>query len=216
VAAGDGKPIRYLLSNLSVGGALLTGGPLLPVGASVRAELEIAGGPRLSTLGEVVRRDAPDTPEGWLALAFRGLAPSDEDAIQDAVLRGLEAEARGQRPPRTVLVVDDSALQAEALRKDLVALGHAPLTAFTRIDAIQRASDPHTRFDVVIVDLHLSDSGGLDLLRYFSEHHPGARRVLMAGSVRPAQLELARRAGCADAILAKPWARADLDQVVGG
>jgi len=61
-----------------------------------------------------------------------------------------------------ILIVEDSKLQALMLRKALVDLGMVAECAFTLAEGLQLLQDKH--FDAVMLDLHLTDSVGLDTL----------------------------------------------------
>jgi CheY-like chemotaxis protein len=204
--------MRYLVDNLSVGGALLTGGPLLSIGQELRVTLQLdkhAIGPLRA---EMVRREGPSGEA--VGIAFAALTVAEEDAIQQAILDALEAEVSGRRAQRA-LVVDDSVHVRQSLMHDLVSLGHSAIAAATPLEAMMRLEDPQAEFDIVLVDLCSKTVDGLALLRYLAEHHPCTRRVLMSGDVRPDQLKLARLTGQADDVLPKPWDRQALARVCG-
>jgi CheY-like chemotaxis protein len=207
-----GGPMRYLVDNLSVGGALLTGGPLLAVGETLRITLQLDRRSIGPLCAEMVRHDGVSALAA--GIAFVGLTVIEEDAIQEAILSGLEAEHSGRRPLRA-LVVDASVQVQKSLGRDLTSLGHNAIAAATPLEAMTRLQDPQAEFDVVLVDLCSGAVDGLEFLRYLAEHHPTARRVLMSGDVRPDQLKLARVTGQADDVLPKPWNRAVLARVMG-
>ena len=198
-----GGPMRYLVENLSTGGALLTGGPLLSVGErlSVRIHLERRSlGPLRATMVRAVDGVS-------VGVAFVGLSVEDEDVIQQTILEALEANARGARPRCRALVVDGSLQARQQLQRDLTQLGHGVISAATPLEAMMRLEDPMANFDVVLVDLRFASIDGLALLRYLIDTHPRTRRVLMSGEARIDQLKIAQFAGQAHAILPKPWDR---------
>src|SRR6266542_2582138 len=201
----DQRPVRYLVDDLSAGGALLTAGPRLPVGQSLGLSLHIPSQPPLVIDGVIVR--SSESSSVALAVAFRSLNPADEDAIQQAVLTALEAQNRGECPSRMVLVIDDSEIICETLRRDLSTLGHEVICARTSTEASARIQDPYAHFDIAIVDLFVGDIDGVELLGRVAGCHPGVHRVLMSSRVAPDQLKLAQVMGKADVILPKPWTR---------
>jgi CheY-like chemotaxis protein len=213
VWTSDGGPMRYLVDNLSVGGALLTGGPLLSLGQELRLTLQLDKHVIGPLRAQVVRRDGLGGEAA--GIAFAALTVAQEDALQQASLDALEAEVSGKRAQRA-LVVDDSAHVRQSLMRDLVSLGHSAIAAATPLEAMMRLEDPLAEFDVVLVDLCSKTFDGLALLRYLAEHHPSTRRVLMSGDVRPDQLKLARLTGQADDVLPKPWDKGELSRVCGG
>ena len=98
---GDRGPLRYSVEDLSAGGALLVAGPKLRVGEELRVNLHIVGQPAIELQARVVRH--ADTQAPALGIAFLQLSAADEDTIQQAVLRALEAERRGESAGRLVI-----------------------------------------------------------------------------------------------------------------
>src|SRR5882672_10908304 len=134
-------PLRYLVEDLSAGGALLRGGPEIAVGRKLGLSLHVAGEHLLDLQGEVIRRVSPR----GLAIAFRAMSASAEDAIHQTVLSALEAHRRGECPSRHVLVVDESETICKSLQRDLASLGHHVVYARTPEDAAARIHDPYVR-----------------------------------------------------------------------
>jgi DNA-binding NarL/FixJ family response regulator len=99
------------------------------------------------------------------------------------------------RPPARILLVDDHPIIRMALRQllayapDLEVCGEADSTG----DAI--AAVGVLRPDLVIVDLSLRGTGGLDLLRRLGRLHPGLPVVVFSMYEEPAFAELALQAG---------------------
>ncbi len=74
--------------------------------------------------------------------------------------------SRPPRPPRRhLLVVDDEPHIGLLLRPHLEQLGYRVSLARTLGDARAALRDRATRLDAVLLDLHLPDGSGLDLLR---------------------------------------------------
>lgn len=67
--------------------------------------------------------------------------------------------------PRHLLVVDDEPHIGLLLRPHLERLGYAVSLARTLGEARQALSDPTAPLDAMLLDLHLPDGSGLDLLR---------------------------------------------------
>jgi len=67
--------------------------------------------------------------------------------------------------PRHLLVVDDEPHIGLLLRPHLEQLGYRVSLARTLGDARMVLAAPHTPVDAVLLDLHLPDGSGLDLLR---------------------------------------------------
>src|SRR5579859_6678825 len=91
IGVPGGNMVRYAVGELSVGGALLRGSPPLAPSDPVRMMLYLGGGRPLVVDADVVRQFSSDRGEPVAAVTFRDLSPADEDAIQDGILRALEA-----------------------------------------------------------------------------------------------------------------------------
>ncbi len=206
VWSNEHGPLRFIVEDLSASGALLSGGPELPVGEKVGLSLHVAGVHLVDLRGEVVRHGGTRA----IAVTFRSVRPLDEDMIQQAVLGALEAYRRGECPSRHVLVIDDSEVVCKTLQRDLADLGHHVVCAWTPELAAAKIHDPYVRFDIAIVDLSVGSVEGLEVLREVAGLHPGVHRVLMSGRVSHDQLKLAQVMGKADVILPKPWSRRTL------
>jgi len=74
----------------------------------------------------------------------------------------LRERERERETAHAILIVEDSTLFNNALRKGLLALGHKIVSAFTLEEALSALE--HNAFDLVILDLHLPDGEGEDLL----------------------------------------------------
>jgi len=81
---------EYAVEDLSVGGTLLRGGSLVPVGKTTRLALHFTNGEPLVADALVVRHTDHGPFGPALAVRFRGLAARQEDAIQDVMLNALE------------------------------------------------------------------------------------------------------------------------------
>jgi DNA-binding NtrC family response regulator len=113
-----------------------------------------------------------------------------------------------------ILVVDDDEAIRSAIRRALEYAGHAVGEANNGHDALAKlAAEP---YDVVITDLIMPDSDGLELTFKMRRIHPGLHVIAISGGGRmPPEryLELARSAGAA-AGLAKPFLMDQLLTVV--
>ena len=90
---------RYVVRNLSAGGALLEEGPAIAVNELVRIDLLLPDDRhRLSLKGRVVRQLHREGGRAAVAIAFSDVQPHQEDSIQQAVLRMLQALQRPGDP----------------------------------------------------------------------------------------------------------------------
>jgi CheY-like chemotaxis protein len=208
------RSARYVAKNLSLGGVLLGGGPLLAAGRTVRITLRLRGGATIMVDAELVRSGRAMDPHGGIAAAFRNLNASQEDAIQEALLSALEEERRGQILPRCALVVDGEDPSRDLLSNELARLGHQVVSAATPLDAIVRLQDPDAHFDIVFVDLDSSNLRGTDLLVFLANHHPAVRRVVVSGRINAEQWRHNRFMNLDDEVLTKPWTQETLRAVV--
>ena len=105
--------------------------------------------------------------------------------------------------PRRVLVVEDNADAAEALRYAILLGGHHVEVAADGRTAISRALESHP--DVVLCDLELPDMDGYSVARALRSRPEleSVQLVALSGHARPADVERARAAGF-DRHLPKP------------
>ena len=80
----------YEVRNLSVCGALLTGGPLLDVGTTVYTKLHLPLYPDVEVPAKVVRRAVDEDGAQCMGLEFEHRSDTTEDHIQAALLSELE------------------------------------------------------------------------------------------------------------------------------
>ena len=107
-----------------------------------------------------------------------------------------------------ILVAEDNALVADAMRLLFEETGHRVTTAGTIVDAVAAAaSDP---VDLLLLDLGLSDGDGLEVLAQLRERGALPRvNVALTGRDEPEVIERCRAAGCRDVLL-KPVPVAEL------
>ena len=107
-----------------------------------------------------------------------------------------------------ILVAEDNALVADAMRLLFEETGHRVTTAGTIVDVVAAAaSDP---VDLLLLDLGLSDGDGLEVLAQLRERGALPRvNVALTGRDEPEVIERCRAAGCRDVLL-KPVPVAEL------
>lgn len=100
-----------------------------------------------------------------------------------------------QAGPKTILIVDDDADQAETLSRRLLSQGYETLTADTAKQALElaRAERPH----LVLLDLGLPDADGFDVCRELDDgpQTTSIPVIIVSGEERPDVLRRARGAG---------------------
>ena len=107
-----------------------------------------------------------------------------------------------------ILVVDDSGYARRVHRSILEAAGHAVLEAATGMTAIETFS--LEKPDAVLLDLSMSDLGGLEVLKTLRQLDANARIVVLSADVQKTTEDAVLTAG-ALRFLAKP---ANADQLV--
>lgn len=203
----------YIVENLSLGGAYLSGGPAVRAGEVVKIKLELPRGP-VDIRGAVLRSE-PKSRDWALAVRFDQPARPAREAIGAAVAEALEAAARDSatRPEPTVLVVDDSLLVREALTRDIRCAGWEVASFSTSLDALDFLDRPSSRIRVALIDL-LGMRDGSDLMSFLADERPGIRRVLLSDRGAPGRVGLDPLAARADAVLAKPWDQETLARTI--
>lgn len=101
---------------------------------------------------------------------------------------------------KKILVVDDEMQLRELLRKVLVAEGYEVATAPLAAQAIERIF--HEPFDLVILDLKLTDGSGMAILKKIREVNAKLPVVIYSGTVTP-EIEKEARAAGANEVLEK-------------
>jgi CheY-like chemotaxis protein len=203
----------YIVENLSLGGARLSGGPAVRTGDEIKVILELPQG-AVEVRGLVLRSDA-GARDSAIAVRFNALSRRAREAIGVAVAEALEEAAResAHRSEPTVLVVDDSLLVRESLTRDIRCAGWEVASFSTSLDALGFLDRPESRIRVAVVDLVGLDEGR-DLLAFLAEEKPSIRRVVMSDPGHRGGDRLADAALRADAILAKPWDRETLTRTL--
>ncbi len=103
---------------------------------------------------------------------------------------------------RELLVVDDEPQLCKALAKFFTERGFRVTTVLSARDAMEQIR--RTKADVVLLDLKLPDSSGLDVLSMLKAHSPRSRVVVISGMTDQETVDEALRRG-AHEYLAKPF-----------
>lgn len=109
----------------------------------------------------------------------------------------------------TVLVVDDDAAIRLLCRVNLELDGHRVAEAATLGEA--RAVLAAEPVKVVLLDLHIGNERGVDLLRELRQNSPEVAVALLTGSPQERSPD---EEAAADAVISKPFAIEELDETV--
>lgn len=115
------------------------------------------------------------------------------------------------RPSRRVLVVDDVAMNRRLLATLLELDGHEAVPAASGPEAL--ALLEASRFDLVLMDLHMPGMDGIAALGAIRARHPRLPVLAVTGDLSPAAESACRAAGF-DGVLSKPLERARLRRAV--
>jgi CheY-like chemotaxis protein len=199
----------YIVDNLSLGGAYLSGGPAILPNTQIELIVQLAN-EGVTINGRVLRSDKQVRDFG-IAVAFESLSELAHTAVGGAVSTALEIAAREslEHPAPTVLVVDHSLLVREKLTRDIRAVGSEAVCFSTSIDAIEFLNRPDCRVRLALIDgafIELAgSSSGRELVAFLAEERPQIRRVLMCDGGLSQPDEYKRNSPGVTTLLAKPW-----------
>ena len=122
-------------------------------------------------------------------------------------IHSAENPAPGGTDRLSILVVDDDADFLRTCVLTLLSLGHSAEGVSSAEDALARLR--RSRFDVVLLDILLGETNGLQALKEIRASHPGVEIVMMSGHASVNWAVEAMRSGAAD-YLVKPFGAEDL------
>lgn len=111
-----------------------------------------------------------------------------------------------------ILVVDDDLVITQMCALQLGAHGHYVITCMDPLDALSRCETDDVA--VFITDWHMPGFSGLELLEVLQQRHPTVRRILLTAAPGEPDVREALASGLAQALVEKPWTRAELLRVV--
>jgi DNA-binding response OmpR family regulator len=79
----------------------------------------------------------------------------------------------------TILVIDDERLLCDLLQEMLQRHGHEVFTAYSGREGVARHKERRPQF--TILDLHLPDMSGIEVLKHIREHDPKAAVMILTG-----------------------------------
>ena len=116
---------------------------------------------------------------------------------------------------RLMLVDDDAnvlaALRRELLRPPVIGTDGLEIESFRLPEeALARAGQPDAMFDAIVVDYHMPQMNGIDLLDRLRQAQPDAIRILLTGEIGMEGALAAINTSRVDHLLTKPWHEYDL------
>jgi len=186
----DGSP-RFLIENISQGGAFLRSAEPFPLGALVQVVATLPTGDTLRCDAEVVFSGARGMGLRWQL-----------DPLAEVELAAVVARVASRK--RRALVVDDDPSCRKMLAEALHGCGFEVLTAGDGMTGLQLLSEELLSLDLLITDLHMPRMDGEALLRTIRQAGGESELtiVVMTGTVEPAVENKLSRQG-ADAVLEK-------------
>jgi len=94
-----------------------------------------------------------------------------------------------------ILHVDDEPFVRKAIKRVLESAGMRVRSVGTAGEAEQVARE--ASFDVAVIDRHIGDDDGLELIEHFAIRYPKLRLILLSGSLTPSVEERAYALGAA-------------------
>ena len=110
-----------------------------------------------------------------------------------------------------ILVIDDEPVIGDALKLVLESNGYEVVLIEKGREGIIQAGSK--RFSIGIIDLFLSDSSGLQVIKAIREKHPEIMLILMTAKGTPQAFSEAQRLGVVG-ILTKPFRPSDVLQLI--
>jgi DNA-binding response OmpR family regulator len=127
--------------------------------------------------------NAPDFIDVDMPFSFAEVASATSEAYADALGRSDMAVAGRWNPDkatgRKVLVVDDEAVAANSVRRTLSRRGFRVDEAFSGNEALNRILSE--MYDLVLLDMKMPDTNGLELLPIIKKHRPNLPVVMVTG-----------------------------------
>ncbi len=141
-----------------------------------------------------------------MPFSFAEVAAATSEAYADALGRGDMAMTGRWNPNkatgRRVLVVDDEPVVASSMRRALNRRGFRVDEAFSGNDALNRILNQ--MYDLVLLDMRMPDSSGLELLPTIKKHRPKLPVVMVTGYASIDTAVEAIQRGASD-YMAKPF-----------
>jgi DNA-binding NtrC family response regulator len=152
-------------------------------GACLQPECPLTVAERRKKAPVAAAASAPDFIDVDMPFSFSEVASLTSVAYADALGRGDTVVAGRWNPDkaagRRVLVVDDEAVVANSVRRTLSRRGFCVDEAFSGNEALNRILSE--MYDLVLLDMRMPDTNGLELLPTIKKHRPMLPVVMVTG-----------------------------------
>lgn len=168
----------YRLHDLSMGGCMLTDGPVCKLGDRVALTLRVDGEEELALPAKVVRHERVANGERdgvRVGLRFTDHDPLFEDRIQDLVMRSIEREHQIE-----ILVVHAHPERVTALFDSMRGVGQKLVVARTAREAILQLERGGERMRMAIVAPVVGSSRARDIVKLISLRFPHVNCVTLS------------------------------------
>jgi len=213
----------YRLHDLSMGGCMLTDGPVCKLGDRVALTLRVDGEKELALPAKVVRHEPVEASERdgerdgvRVGLRFTNHDPLFEDRIQDLVMRSIEREQQIE-----ILVVHGNPERVTALFDSMRGVGQKLVVARTAREAILQLERAGERMRMAIVAPVVGSSRARDIVKLISLRFPHVNCVTLSrgGAARVVRaIRNARRVDSPESTTPKEssaWSLSRLRKVIG-
>lgn len=203
----EGQPPRLCwVKNLSPAGALLFGGDRLRNNDRVHLLLHLPWYQPIAVEGKVVH----------MSRRGAGVTFDESSSARVAIERAIDAAEQCEcqlRSPAVLVLTDREEVQ-QSMERDLALLDMRCVTAETPLDAIRWLQSWDTVIELVIVDIAFEQANVLSFLRFLAEEFPRVRRIVIVDGELPTLEKVAYTFGRCSAVLERPWAQDNLQQLV--
>lgn len=207
---GD-KIQHYLVRNLSVGGALLSGRGRQQPGTGAQAIFDLISFPDAVRVSlEVLRCEEDVEGNPLLGVAFRGLDPSSRKIIATTVLNEL-----GRDTDSGTLIADRRIPALRVLAQRMHALPDVPVLLASTPLEIVRALHNNPKVRAVIVGRGAGEPWATQILSIIADDFPGVRRILVCSPEEAGYAETFLVSGIADVVLAECFTVGELVDALG-
>jgi CheY-like chemotaxis protein len=180
-------------------------------GACDQPECPLAAAERRKSAKVVAVAQAQDFIDVDMPFSFAEVASITSEAYADALGRGDMAVSgrwdAAKATGRKVLVIDDEPVAANAVRRTLTRRGFRVDEAFSGREALNRILSE--MYDLVLLDMKMPDTNGLELLPTIKKHRPKLPVVMVTGYASIDTAVEAIQRGASDYV-AKPFTPEEL------